>query len=228
MPTTTLHYIHDPLCGWCYGAAPLVKAAREILPVIPHGGGMMTGARRQKVTAQLREYVKLHDAQMALRSGQPFGESYLDGLLRDTEAMFDSEPPTAAVLAAEALAGRGRAGAHPADPGLHGAGGRPRFPQLRTRIGGRLHAHRARESSGARGGFPGLAARSGARGRRACRRRGLRLRCRQLYCLEGDSRMKTNLQVLSEHCAASARQDLAAMMADVSPEASWTEMAGFP
>lgn len=25
----TLHYIHDPLCGWCYGAAPLVKAARQ-------------------------------------------------------------------------------------------------------------------------------------------------------------------------------------------------------
>ncbi|MBU6512637.1 MAG: DsbA family protein [Betaproteobacteria bacterium] len=107
MPTTTLHYIYDPLCGWCYGAAPLVKAAREILPVIPHGGGMMTGARRQKVTAQLREYVKLHDAQIALRSGQPFGEGYLDGLLRDTEAVFDSEPPTAAILAAEALAGRG-------------------------------------------------------------------------------------------------------------------------
>jgi hypothetical protein len=23
---TVLHYIHDPLCGWCYGAAPLVAA----------------------------------------------------------------------------------------------------------------------------------------------------------------------------------------------------------
>ena len=107
MSTTTLHYIYDPLCGWCYGAAPLVKAARETLPVIAHAGGMMTGARRQKVTPQLREYVKLHDAQIALRSEQPFGEGYRDGLLRDTAAVFDSEPPTAAILAAEALAGRG-------------------------------------------------------------------------------------------------------------------------
>ena len=35
----TLHYIYDPFCGWCYAAAPLVKAAREILPVRLHGGG---------------------------------------------------------------------------------------------------------------------------------------------------------------------------------------------
>ncbi|NSL56364.1 MULTISPECIES: nuclear transport factor 2 family protein [Uliginosibacterium] len=40
--------------------------------------------------------------------------------------------------------------------------------------------------------------------------------------------MKTNLQIVTEHYAASARQDLAAMMADVSPEVAWTEMAGFP
>ncbi|MEG1327174.1 MAG: DsbA family protein, partial [Janthinobacterium sp.] len=26
----TLHYIFDPLCGWCYGAAPLVEAARAV------------------------------------------------------------------------------------------------------------------------------------------------------------------------------------------------------
>lgn len=40
--------------------------------------------------------------------------------------------------------------------------------------------------------------------------------------------MKTNLQIITEHYAASARQDIAAMMADVSPEITWTEMEGFP
>lgn len=107
MTKTTLHYIHDPLCGWCYGAAPLVKAAREILGVRPHGGGMMTGARRQAVTTQLREFVKPHDARIAQLTGQRFGQGYLDGLLHDTNAVFDSAPPTAAMLAAEAIAGRG-------------------------------------------------------------------------------------------------------------------------
>ncbi len=40
--------------------------------------------------------------------------------------------------------------------------------------------------------------------------------------------MRTNLKIVSDHYAASARQDLVAMMADVAPDARWTEMAGFP
>jgi len=48
-----------------------------------------------------------HDARIAQLSGQPFGEAYFNGLLQDGTAVFDSEPPTAAILAAEALAGRG-------------------------------------------------------------------------------------------------------------------------
>lgn len=107
MAAATLHYFYDPLCGWCYGAAPLLKAARKVLPVVPHRGGMMAGARRQPVTPQLREFVLPHDARIAQLSGQPFDAAYRDGLLRDSGAVFDSEPPTAAMLAAEALAGRG-------------------------------------------------------------------------------------------------------------------------
>lgn len=107
MTTTTLHYIHDPLCGWCYGAAPLVKAARAVLDVRPHGGGMMTGAHRQAVTPQLRAYIKQHDERIAQLTGQPFGLGYIDGLLCDSGVVLDSEPPTAAMLAAEEIAGRG-------------------------------------------------------------------------------------------------------------------------
>ncbi|WP_223457437.1 DsbA family protein [Pseudomonas sp. GL-RE-19] len=102
-----LHYIHDPLCGWCYGAKPLLQAAQAVLPVIAHGGGMMTGANRQKVSPQLRNYVIPHDRRIAEYSGQPFGEAYFEGLLRDHTAVFDSAPPIAAVLAAEQMTGRG-------------------------------------------------------------------------------------------------------------------------
>ena len=103
----TLHYIHDPLCGWCYGAAPLVQAARAVVSVRPHGGGMMSGSRRQPVTPELRDYVMPHDRRIAALTGQPFGEAYLNGLLRDGSAVFDSTPPIAAMLAAEVMAGRG-------------------------------------------------------------------------------------------------------------------------
>ncbi|RYF82585.1 MAG: DsbA family protein [Comamonadaceae bacterium] len=107
--TATLHYIFDPLCGWCYAAAPLVKAARTVagLNVRFHGGGMMTGANRRTITPQWRDYVMPHDQRIAELTGQPFGTAYFDGLLRDTAAVMDSEPPTTAALAAEAAAGRG-------------------------------------------------------------------------------------------------------------------------
>ncbi len=107
MGTTTLHYIYDPFCGWCYGAAPLVKAAYAVLPVRAHGGGMMAGDRRQPVTPQLRDYVMPHDRRIAQMTGQPFGAAYFTGLLHDTSAVFDSGPPIAAMLAAEKRAGRG-------------------------------------------------------------------------------------------------------------------------
>ncbi|MGY2440743.1 DsbA family protein [Pseudomonas sp. SDO52101_S400] len=103
----TLHYIYDPLCGWCYGAKPLVQAAQQVLPVIAHAGGMMTGANRQSVSPQLRNYVMPHDRRIAEYTGQPFGEAYFEGLLRDHTAVFDSAPPIAAVMAAESIDGRG-------------------------------------------------------------------------------------------------------------------------
>jgi putative protein-disulfide isomerase len=104
-----LHYVFDPFCGWCYGAAPLVVALREIngLTISLHGGGMMAGRARQAVTPQLRDFVLHHDKRIAQMSGQPFGEAYQEGLLRDTSAVFDSEPPTTAILAAEQLGQRG-------------------------------------------------------------------------------------------------------------------------
>lgn len=111
----TLHYIFDPLCGWCYAAAPLVDAARGVpgLQVEFHGGGMMTGANRRQITPQWRDYVMPHDHRIAEMTGQPFGENYFEGLLRDTGAVMDSEPPTTAVLAAESLrAGGGLDMAH--------------------------------------------------------------------------------------------------------------------
>ena len=107
MPETRLHYIYDPLCGWCYGVAPLVQAARDVLPVVGHGGGMLTGATRKRISPAWREYVRPNDQRITEVTGQVFGEAYLNGLLKDHTAWLDSEPPTAAVLAAEQIEGRG-------------------------------------------------------------------------------------------------------------------------
>jgi putative protein-disulfide isomerase len=106
MSSAVLHYIYDPLCGWCYGAAPLVAAARDIVSVRAHGGGM-AGSNRRQVSPQLRNFVAPHDRRIAEVSGQAFGERYTNGLLLDSSAVFDSEPPISAVLAADQLASRG-------------------------------------------------------------------------------------------------------------------------
>ncbi|MEE4410997.1 MULTISPECIES: DsbA family protein [unclassified Serratia (in: enterobacteria)] len=109
MTGTTLHYVFDPLCGWCYGAAPLVQAAKSIpgLTVALHAGGMMTGNNRRQITDEWRNYVIPHDKRIAELTGQTYGEAYFNGLLRDITAIMDSEPPITAILAAEALGGRG-------------------------------------------------------------------------------------------------------------------------
>ena len=60
MSTPTLHYVYDPLCGWCYGAAPLVRAARGTIRVQAHGGDMMAGAARRAVTAEWRKYCNVN------------------------------------------------------------------------------------------------------------------------------------------------------------------------
>ena len=109
LPPLVLHYVFDPLCGWCYAAAPLVKAAREVpgIQVQWHAGGMLTGPHTRTITEDWREKVMASDQRIAEMTGQPFGEGYFNGLLNDIGAHLDSEPPTTALLAAEALAGQG-------------------------------------------------------------------------------------------------------------------------
>ena len=60
----------------------------------------MTGPNRQPVTPALRQFVLKHDMRIAELSGQPFGQDYREGLLRQDGVMFDSEPPITAILAA--------------------------------------------------------------------------------------------------------------------------------
>ena len=64
-PDMRLHYVYDPLCGWCYAAAPLVKVAREVMPVVGHAGGMLAGPRRRRITDDWRDHVLPHDRRIA-------------------------------------------------------------------------------------------------------------------------------------------------------------------
>jgi putative protein-disulfide isomerase len=68
---------------------------------------MMSGANRRRIDVRRRDYVMPHDRRIAQVSGQPFGEAYFDGLLRDASGVMDSTPPITAILAAQQCSGRG-------------------------------------------------------------------------------------------------------------------------
>jgi len=98
-----LHYIYDPLCGWCYGAEPLVCAASKVdgLALSLHAGGLWPQPTR--LPDHMRRYIQQADARVGQMSGQPYGKPYLNGLLFDPDLVLESRPVIAAVLAAQAL-----------------------------------------------------------------------------------------------------------------------------
>ncbi|MEO3959115.1 hypothetical protein [Chromobacterium piscinae] len=83
-----LHYFYDPLCGWCYGASPLLQAAAALpgVSVEMHAGGMIDEEEGRAITPDWRAYVMPHDKRIAQMSSQPFGDAYYDGLLNDIGA----------------------------------------------------------------------------------------------------------------------------------------------
>lgn len=109
MTKPTLHYVYDALCGWCYAAEPLVRAAAEAgVPVVLHGGGLWDPGVH--ATDAKRRMMRETDARIAQLTGQVFGKAYLEGLLVDPQSVWWSRPTVAAVLAADAIqAGQGPA-----------------------------------------------------------------------------------------------------------------------
>lgn len=106
MSGPVLHYVYDPLCGWCYAVAPLVEAAeRAGIEIVLHGGGLWESATALR--PDKRSSIRQSDARIAAMTGMTFGVAYLDGLLASDETVFWSRPTISAVLAAGAT----RAGA---------------------------------------------------------------------------------------------------------------------
>ena len=101
----TLHYIHDPLCGWCYAAQPLISKARERfgvrLAVALHAGALF--AKPRPLDATLARHIVQADQRIAAFSGQAFGKPYIEGLLAEQSTLLFSLPPIVALLAARSI-----------------------------------------------------------------------------------------------------------------------------
>lgn len=101
-----LYWIIDPLCGWSYGALPLINRIASYFPqqhIFP--GGLFIGANRRQLNADWLTHVKQHDARIATLTGMTFGADYQQKLLADNSLILDSLPATRGLLAAQRFSG---------------------------------------------------------------------------------------------------------------------------
>ena len=99
--TKTLHYVFDPLCGWCYGAAAVVAALGKVPEVevrlLP--SGLFAGAGARLMDDGFAAYAWDNDQRIERLTGQRFSERYRSHVLSDRQQLFDSGPATLALSA---------------------------------------------------------------------------------------------------------------------------------
>ncbi|WP_316156729.1 hypothetical protein [Cupriavidus sp. BIC8F] len=112
------------------------------LKVVAHSGGMLAGAQAQMMSAEWRDFIRPHEERITALRGQKFSEAYQEGTQFNYDVKLDSGPPTAAMLAAESLAGARTALKAPGSSRRPASAG-PRCDDQRTHSGSRNRgAHR--------------------------------------------------------------------------------------
>jgi len=102
---TKLHYIFDPLCGWCYAASPLWAALNERfgdeLELVFHPGLLF--AEPRSIDPSYREHIVSADLRIAELAGVEFGAPYIKRVRTAPVLRYHSEPPAVAVMAVNAI-----------------------------------------------------------------------------------------------------------------------------
>jgi putative protein-disulfide isomerase len=97
----TLHYLFDPLCGWCYGATPTVSRLLESsgIGLQPLPTGLFSGAGARPMDDAFAAYAWSNDQRIERLTGQRFSERYRERILGNRQQLFDSGPATVALTA---------------------------------------------------------------------------------------------------------------------------------
>ena len=91
----TLIYGYDPICGWCYGAAPVIRAVARVLPVRLAMSGLVVGERVGPAAA-MEPYVRQASERLRAVTGRAPSQAFYDWM-RSPGAIAASAPPAVAV-----------------------------------------------------------------------------------------------------------------------------------
>ncbi|APW42711.1 DsbA family protein [Rhodoferax saidenbachensis] len=98
---TTVTYLFDPLCGWCYGASPTVQQLGQHtsiqLELAPTG--LFAGSGGRTLDAAFADYAWSNDVRIEKLTGQRFSEAYRTQVLGKPGSRFDSATTTLALTA---------------------------------------------------------------------------------------------------------------------------------
>lgn len=97
--TQTLIYVHDPLCGWCFGLTEAISQIAKSFPDLSieiRLGGLVTGDRIAPY-AMLHDYVKANGPNMQSVTGARIGDAFLTEML-PSQTLMSSHPPNCAIL----------------------------------------------------------------------------------------------------------------------------------
>lgn len=98
--TVKLIYVYDALCGWCYGFSPVMEKFaqqhQKELEVQVVSGGMVTGDRVGPI-GEVAPYISWAYKDVEKATGVTFGKDFLEGTLKDGQAIFTSLPAALAL-----------------------------------------------------------------------------------------------------------------------------------
>ncbi len=96
----TLIALVDPLCGWCWGAAPaLARLAESGLRLEVVASGLFIGDR--PITPDFAAYAWENDQKIRALTGQTFSDAYREKVLGQVDGKLDSGPATLALTAVQ-------------------------------------------------------------------------------------------------------------------------------
>ena len=96
----TLIALVDPLCGWCWGAAPaLTRLAEGGLRLEVVASGLFIGDR--PMTPEFAAYAWDNDQKIRALTGQTFSDVYRETVLGQADGRIDSGPATLALTAVQ-------------------------------------------------------------------------------------------------------------------------------